>query len=233
MPRRTSVLGIVAGATVLLAAPATASAVTGTVTQACYSHVPLHGSDPVVVNLTGGTPGADFLVSATDPGKDPGSAGSTTGTFDAAGNATAQVTDVFPPSGSIDPIKGQAIALSVKDYGEAAPVDTPLGSTLITNLVMDVSSKPRNPRSARRVTVSGTPFAGKHVYGFVTQGSSNKVLRRFSIGTGNTCGWVSAKAVVAPSPYRTGTFRLYVNAGRKLNKAAALGTAFRISRSIL
>jgi hypothetical protein len=234
MSRRTSSFAAAAGAAVLLAVPAAASAVTGTISQPCYSHIPLKGSDPVVVTLAGGTPGADYIVAATVPGKGLGSAGSATGTFDAAGNATAQITDVFPPGGSIDPIKGGRIDLSVTDYGTPdTPVDTPIGSTLITNIALDVNTKPRNPRSARRVTVSGTPFANQPVYGFITRGSSSTVLRRISLGRGNVCGWVSKKAVVAPSPYREGTFKLYVNAGKKLNKSAAIESSFRIYRTVL
>jgi hypothetical protein len=234
MPRRTSLLGAAAGAAVLLAIPATASAVTGTISQPCYSHIPLKGSDPVVVALTGGTPGANYLVYATVPGKGSGSAGSVSGTFDEAGNATASITDVFPPGGSIDPIKGRAITLAVKDYGVAGDaVETPLGQTLITNIALDVKTKPRNPRSARKVTVSGTPFAGQPVYGFITKGSSNRVLRRFSLGTGDVCGYTSKKAVVAPTNYAAGTYKLYVNAGAKLNKSAAIQSGFRIYRSVL
>lgn len=233
MSPRPSFFAVTTGAAALLALPAAASAVTGTANQACYAHQPLHGSEPIVVALTGGTPGADYTVAATVPGKGLGSAGSADGTFDAAGNASAQITDVFPPGGSIDPIKGQAVTLSIKDSGVEAPVDTPLGQVLITNLAMSVASKPRNPRSARRVAVSGTPFANAQVYGFVTKGSSKKVLRRISLGTGNVCGYTTAKAVVAPSPFRFGTFKLYVNAGKTLNKSAALASSFRIYRTIL
>lgn len=223
-------LGAAVGAVVSLAVPASAAAVTGTIGAPCYSHVPTAGSQPVVVSLTGGTPGAGYVVAATIPGKGTGSAGSIDGNFDAAGNAVAQITDVFPPNGTINPTKGQPIQLSVQDFGVAGAPETPLGTTLITNIAMDVSSKPTNPHKRRRVRVSGTPFAGQKVYGFVVKGHSKHVLRRISLGKADVCGFVKRKAVVAPRPFRYGRFRLYVNAGRKLNKSKAIHISFRIFR---
>lgn len=213
--------------------PASALAVTGSANKACYSHVPTKGSEPVVVSLAGGVPGAGFVVAATIPGKGWGSAGSASGTYDAAGNATAQITDVTTPSGTIDPVKGGRIALSVRDFTAAGPVDTQLGTVLVTNLAITVASKPTNPRKRRRVTVSGTPLAGRRLFGFVVKGKSRHVLRRFSLGRANVCGYASVKAVVAPSPVRYGRFRLYVNAGRKLAKTRALGYRFRVYRTLL
>src|SRR5512135_2758286 len=137
MSHRTWVLSIGTSVAALLAVPAGASAVTATFNQPCYTHIPTQGSQPIVVSLTGGTPGANFLVSATVPGKGTGSAGSANGTFDAAGNGTAAITDVSPPSGTIDATRGQRINLSVADSG-AGGTDVPVGSTLVTNLSMTV-----------------------------------------------------------------------------------------------
>jgi hypothetical protein len=223
-------LAATVGAVVSLAVPASAAAVTGTISAPCYTHIPTKGSQPVVVSLTGGTPGAGYVLSATVPGKGTGSAGSTDGNFDAAGNAVAQITDVFPPNGTINPTKGQQIQISVEDFGAPTPVDTPIGTTLITTLAIDVANKPTNPHKARRVRVSGAPFAGQRVYGFVVKGKSKHVLRRVSLGKANVCGFVSRKVLVAPRPFRYGRFRLYVNAGHKLNKSQALGFSFRIFR---
>jgi hypothetical protein len=232
MSRRTSYLGVAASAALLLAAPAAASAVTGAISKPCYTHIPTKGTEPVIVSLAGGTPGAGFVIAATVPGKGLGSAGSNSGNFDAAGNAVTQITDVFPPSGSIDPIKGEAIVITVKDFGVPAVVDTLIGTTLITNLTMDVSTTPKSPRKKRAITVSGTPFAGQALYGFVVKGTGKKVLRRVSLGTADGCGYVRAKGVVAPKNFRTGTYRFYVNAGKTLNKPLGIYTSFRISRSL-
>jgi hypothetical protein len=223
-------LAAVVGAVATLAVPASAAAVTGTISAPCYTHVPTKGSQPVVVSLTGGTPGADYIVAATVPGKGTGSAGSVDGTFDAAGNAVAQITDVFPPNGTINPTKGQQIQISVQDFGVEGAPETPLGTTLITTLAIDVSNKPTNPRKARRVRVSGTPFAGQRIHGFIVKGKSKHVLKRISLGKADVCGFVSRKVVVAPRPFRYGRFRLYVNAGGKLNKSKAIGFSFRIFR---
>jgi hypothetical protein len=232
MIRRATLLIALATASAV-AVPTSALAVTGGANKACYSRVPTKGSEPVVVSLAGGVPGANFIVAATVPGKGWGSAGSASGTYDAAGNATAVITNITTPSGTIDPVKGGRIALSVRDFTPAGPVDTQLGTVLVTNLAMKVASKPTSPRKLRRVTVSGTPFAGKRLYGFVVKGKSRHVLHRFSLGRGNVCGYVSKKALVAPTPLRYGRFRLYVNAGRKLDKARSLGYRFRIYRTVL
>jgi len=220
------------GLALLLTMPAAAQAVTGTIDKQCYGHIPTKGSEPITVALTGGTPGAPFLVAATVPGKGTGSAGSASGTFDAAGNGTAQITDVSPPSGTIGPTKGQPIAISAQDFG-AGGVDTPIAQTLVTNVSLSVASRPTSARRARQVSVSGTPFAGQKMYGFVVKGTSRHVLSRFSLGTANVCGFVSSKHVVAPEPFRDGKFRLYVNAGPKLDKPHAVWSTFSINRRYL
>jgi hypothetical protein len=231
MTHRTAVAVAVLAGTVLSlgSASAASAALTGSVGKPCYAHIPARGSEPIVVTLAGGTPGAHFIVSATAVGKALGSAGTADGTFDAAGNGTAQLTDVFPPSGSIGPIKGEPLVISARDSGAGtASVETPIAKTLITNVAMAVSAKPRNPRKARAITVSGTPFAGQALYGFVVKGKNPKVLRRLSLGTADGCGYLKSKGIVAPKSFRRGTYRFYVNAGPKLNKALAIGSAFQI-----
>jgi hypothetical protein len=225
MPRPT--LLVAAGAALLLAVPASASAVTATLNQSCYMRVPTRGSEPVVIALSGGTPNANYLVAATIPGKGIGSAGSVSGTFDATGSATATITDISMPGGSITPSKGRKVDLSIKDYGAGA-VETPIGSTLVTTLSMDIATKPKNIRLRREVSVSGTPFANQALSAFVVKGSSSKVLRRIPLGKANGCGYVSKKAIVAPKTYKIGSYRLYVNAGKTLTKTKAIYSTFSI-----
>ncbi|HEY4278195.1 MAG TPA: hypothetical protein VGM91_08255 [Conexibacter sp.] len=233
MSRRIAALAAASGVAVLIALPSSALALSGGATRRCYSHLPTKGSEPLTVQLSGGTPGADYIVSATVPGKGLGSAGSVDGTFDAAGNALAQIPDVFPPNGTIDPTRGQKVDLSVADYG-AGGTDVPLGDTLITNIALDVANKPTAPTARRAITVSGSPFAGKRVYGFVVKGSkSSRVVRRIPLGSGNVCGYASAKQAVVAPHYALGTYRLYVNAGKKLNKSRALAYQFSITRHYL
>src|SRR4051794_10696153 len=167
MSHRIAAVAVLAGAVLSLTSGAVASAaVTGTVGKPCYVHVPTKGSEPIDVTLAGGTPGGHFVVKATAPGQGVGSAGFVEGTFDAAGNGVAQLADVFPPSGSIGPIKGEPLALTVQDFGTGpAPVDVPVAQTLITNLSVDVSSTPKSPRARRAIAVSGTAFAGQKLYG--------------------------------------------------------------------
>lgn len=221
---------LVAGA---LAVPAGASAaITASGLRPCYTDVPLGKQTTITANFSGGIPGDHFMFVASVPGKGPGSAGSSNGenAFDANGNGTASIPDVFPPTDAIGPLAGERVDLSVEDFNSAGEIAQPVGSVLITNRALDVSSKPRNPRKARRVKLSGTQFAHKKVYGFVTNNRGTKVLRRFYIGKGNVCGYTTRKAVVAPRNNRNGTYRFYANAGRKLNKKRALSIRFRISR---
>ncbi len=230
MIRRTHQLGAAAVTTLALAAPAAASAVTVSANQGCYSHLPTRGSEPVVLTLAGGTPNANFLVAATAPGKGSGSAGSASGTFDAAGNATTSIENVSTPTGSITPSKGQVVQLSVKDFGAGA-AEQPAGQILVTNIALSVALKPTSPRARRTVRVSGTPFAGKRLYGFITKGGSTRVLKRISLGTANGCGYVSTRAVVGPPGFRVGTYRFSINAGKKLDKPNAIFGSFRIFRT--
>jgi hypothetical protein len=230
MTHRTAAAAVLAAAVLSLGTASVASAaITGSVGKPCYVHVPTRGSEPIVVTLAGGTPGAHFIVNATSRGKSLGSAGVADGDFDAAGNGTAQLDDVFPPSGSIGPVKGEPLVISARDFGAgAASIETPIAETLITNLAMDVAARPRNPHKARAITVSGTLFAGRELYGFVVKGSSPKVLRRLSLGTADGCGYLKSKGVVAPRSFEHGSYRFYVNAGPKLNKALAIGSGFSI-----
>ena len=232
MSPRTTLAGLLVAAGLLAAAPAASAAVTATLNQACYTHIPTQGSDPIVATLAGGTPGANFILSAAAPGKATGSSGSATGTFDAAGNATAQLANVSPPSGTIGPTRGQVINLTVQDFG-AGGAEQPVGQTLITNLAMSVASRPTSPRARRQVSISGTPFANQRIYGFVVRGTSRNVLRRILVGTTNACGFATTRKIVAPRDFAPGSYRLYLNAGRSLNKSRALGSRFSITRRLL
>lgn len=229
---RSSLLGVLTTGAALIALPTTAdAAVTGVVSKKCHSHIPAGNSEPVVVTLSGGTPNAGFVLAATVPGRGTGSAGSTSGTFDATGSAVATITSVSLPGGSINPSKGRKIDLSVKDFG-AAPdgLETQLGSTLVTNLTMAVDSGPRSARAKRLVSVSGTPFANQALSAFITKTNSTRVLKRIPLGRANVCGYADALAVVAPPSRAPGKYRLYVNAGTRLVKSKALYYTFSITR---
>jgi hypothetical protein len=220
---------LVASAALTLSIAGTASAAPAVVLDApCYAHLPGEGSEPIRATITGGTPGADFALTAK--GKGGQTAGSTSGTFDGAGNAVAQIDGVQPPSGTTQPSKGQALQISIQDFG-AGGAETPVASTLVTNISMQVSAKPRNPQRRRKVRVSaGRAFAGKTLYGFVTKPGAGRVLRRVKLGKANVCGYASTKAVVAPRGGGAGSYVLYVNAGPRLNKRRAISFSFRIFR---
>lgn len=226
--RRTAGLAV-STAAALLAIPAAAQAVTLTPSKGCYTNVPTRGGEPLVTTLTGGTPGGRFQVAATVPGKGTGSAGSISGNFDAAGNAVAAIPNPGMPRTTIDPSEGQTLRLSVQDYGSGAPA-VEAGAVKITTLAIDVSSRPRSPRRRRSVRVSGGPFAGQTLYGFVVKPNGRRVLRRVRLGRTNGCGYVSHRSVVAPRSFRRGNYRFYVNAGRTLRKSRAIYTSFSIGR---
>src|SRR5687767_3617440 len=116
------------------------AAPTATLDQACYAHLPSGRSEPIVATLAGGTPNGDFTLTAR--GRNGATAGSVSGTFDAAGNAVAGIENVAPPSGTSNPSKGEPLELSIQDFGAGTP-DTPVANALITNISMAISAKPR------------------------------------------------------------------------------------------
>lgn len=225
LPRLVHLVLGAAVAALCLAATASAAPVVA-LDQACYAHLPGRGSEPVVATITGGTPGAGFVLTAR--GRGGQAVGSTSGTFDGAGNAVAQIDGIRPPSGTTKPTKGQQIQVFVQEDGGA---ETPAATARVTNISMRVSPKPRNPRLARRVRVSaGRAFARRTLYGFVTKPGSGRVLRRIRLGRANVCGFASTRAVVAPRGQGGGSYVLYVNAGPRLDKDRAIAFGFRIIR---
>lgn len=231
MIRSARLLASVAGAAAVAGAvvPAVASAATVTLDKPCYGAVPSGGSEPVVATLAGGTPNGRFQLIFTVPGKASGSAGSQSGNFDAAGNAVVTYQGIRPPTTTINPSKGQTVNVSVTDYA-AGGVEQPAGFLKVSTFALSVSTTPRNPRSKRAVRVSATPFANQVLYGFITKPGSSKVLKRFEVGKGNLCGYAERRAVVAPSRYRIGTYKLYINVGTTLQRSKAISFTFKIYR---
>jgi hypothetical protein len=221
------VAAVAVAATCFVTTAPAAGAPTATLDGACYAHLPGGGSQPIEATIAGGTPGGNFVLTARGAGR---VVGSVSGTFDAAGNAVARLENVTPPSGSTTPRKGEKIDLSVQDFG-AGGAETLVASTLLTTIAMEVGARPVNPRRARSVRVSGGPvFARKVLFGFVVREGSTKVLRRFRVGTANVCGYASTRAIVAPRANRVGSYRLYINAGKRLRPSQGLGYKFRLRR---
>ncbi|MEV4420847.1 hypothetical protein AB0L40_12840 [Patulibacter sp. NPDC049589] len=229
MPRRPLLLGLAAGAAALVAVPvgiaalpSGGSSVTGTVASPCYSNLPSSTSDePIVATLRGGGPGATFTLLAALPGRPAGSAGSASGSYDGSGSATPRITSLFGLGTA--PSAGRVIDLAVRD---AAGAVTPIGQTRVVNYTISVALRPRSPRSKRLVRVSGTPLAGKRLYGFVVRKGGRKALRRVSLGTGDVCGYVRRKVVVAPPGARRGAYRLYVGPGKTLRRTSPSTVVF-------
>ncbi len=233
MPRSPRLLTTLAGVAALTAAaPAAAGAATVTLDKPCYGKIPTGSSQPIVATITGGTPNGRFQLIFTAPGRGSGSAGSQTGTFDAAGNAVVTYTTISPPRTTIDPSRGQRVDVSITDFTAGTP-EQPAGSFLVSTIAISVANTPRNPRAKRAVKVSATPFAGQVLYGFITKPGSTKVLKRFKVGKGDACGYAQRRAVIAPTRFRGGSYRLYVNPGTRLRRNTALSFAFRISTTVL
>ena len=213
------------------AVPATASAaVTATFDQGCYSNVPTQGTQPITAQLTGGTPNGTYQLFLTGKGEGEGSVGSVDGTFDAAGNATAQITGARVPNAGIDPTPGVAVDAAVTEFATTGPVTTPVSPVRLAVAGLAVGGRADSPTAKRRVQVGAAPYAGLPLFGFVTKPGSSKVLRRVSLGKGNACGYASKRAVVAPKVFRTGNYRFYINPGNKLRKSAAIYSSFRLFR---
>jgi hypothetical protein len=228
MPRSFSLAAVPTIALLGLAAvPAASSAATIAPSAPCYATLYQNSKlsyQPMTGTISGGTPGGRFQIYGVG-----GKASSMVGNFDAAGNAAYTLTSYSNPG--INPSAGRTVGLEVTEFAAGGSVVTGTTTVKVTTISADVESRPSNPRRARVVRASGTPFANQKLYGFVVRGtSSSRVLKRISLGTANVCGYVRTKAVVAPSTYRTGTYRLYINAGKSLKKSEAIAYSFRITR---
>jgi hypothetical protein len=228
MPRPTALAAIPAIAVLGLAAvPAASSAAAIAPSAPCYSTLFQNSKltyQPMTGTITGGTPGGRFQIFGVG-----GKASSQVGNFDAAGNAPYSITSYSSPG--INPSAGRTVELQVREFAAGASPITASTKVKVSTIAIDVKNTPRSPRARRVIRVSGTPFAGQKLYGFVVRGSkSTRVLKRITIGTANACGYARTRGVVAPSNYRTGNYRLYINAGKKLDKSKGIGHGFRISR---
>lgn len=216
----------------LAAMPAASSAATIAPSAPCYATLFDQNApsgqrlkyQPMTGTITGGTPGGRFQIYGVG-----GKAGSQVGNFDAAGNAAYTISSYSSPG--INPSAGRTVKLEVTEFVNGASPITGSASVKVSTISVDVESRPTNPRSARVIRASGTPFANQRLYGFVVRGSkSSRVLKRISLGKANVCGYVRTKGVVAPSNYRTGSYRLYINAGKSLRKSSAIAYGFKITR---
>jgi hypothetical protein len=221
-------LAVPASATASLARPAVAAGAL----PACFQTTPGNSDVTVPLSLTGGGPGDDFDVDGTEPTFANDDDGSASGVFDTSGNASVGVTGVFVPGDPIDPTAGRPVALTVNDY--SPDTDTPTATTVATVMVseggLNVDFNNGGALKKHPIQVADTAFAGKPIYGFVTN-SKGKLERRFALGKGDpTCGYAKGSAVVAPAKIITGTYYLYLNAGSKLNKRAAVSEKFRLYR---
>lgn len=233
MPRPLSLATIPAAAILGLAAiPAAGSAATIAPSAPCYatSYDQSRPSgerlqwQPMTGTISGGTPGGRFQIYGVG-----GKAGSQVGNFDAAGNASYTITSYSSPG--ISPSAGRTVRLEVTEFVNGTSPVTGAVDVKVSTLAVDVASRPSSPLRKRVVRVSGTPFAGQQLYGFVVRGKKgSRVLKRISLGRANACGYARTRAVVAPSRYRTGTYSLYINPGKKLKKSSAVGYSFRITR---
>lgn len=228
MPRPTLLAAVPAAALLGLAAiPAAGSAATIAPSAPCYATLFQDSKltyQPMTGTITGGTPGGRFQIFGVG-----GKASSQVGNFDAAGNAPYAITSYSSPG--INPSAGRTVELQVREFAAGGSPVTGSAKVKVTTIAVDVATKPRSPRSKRVVRVSGTPFANQRLYGFIVRGTkSSRVLKRISLGKANACGYARTKAVVAPSNYRTGTYRLYINPGKKLDKKNAIANGFRIFR---
>ncbi|MDO9406805.1 hypothetical protein [Patulibacter sp.] len=208
-----------------LAVPTVASAaVTGSVLLPCHSNSPLGSADePIEVGLSGGTPGAAFRVLASLPGRRAGGVGSTTGTFDGDGDATARILRLGGLGRAVS--AGRPVALAVQE-GAGAPVT--VAETLVTNFTVDVATHPTGPGARRRVRVSGTPFAEQRVSAFLVRASGGPVLRRTPLGRADACGFLRRTVAVAPRSLAPGAYRVYVGTGTKLRRSQAIYDRLRV-----
>ncbi|MCK9247786.1 MAG: hypothetical protein M0P31_02245 [Solirubrobacteraceae bacterium] len=223
MSRRIIAAAVPTAALLAVAVPATTQAATITPTKACYTRVPTKGSEPIVVNITGGIPGGRFQV--FDPGN---RASSTTGTFDALGNATAAMASFS--TGSINPSKGKTLQIKVQEFTPNGPVETGSTTVKVTNLSLSLARTPRSAYARRTWRVSGiTPLSGGNVL-YATWRRGNKTVKRIRLGKANACGYLKVrKSAIPRSKHRR--FKLYVHSGKKFSsKKPFVGQSVRVIR---
>ncbi|MGE4428549.1 MAG: hypothetical protein AB7G37_19010 [Solirubrobacteraceae bacterium] len=223
MSRRIIAAAVPTAALLAFAVPASTQAATITPTKACYTRVPTKGSEPIVVNIAGGVPGGRFQIYQPE-----GKAGSTTGNFDAAGNATTALTNFS--TGSINPSKGRSLQINVREFTPGGIVESGSTSVKITNLALKLNSKPRSAYARRTWRVSGvTPLSGgKVLYASWRRGS--KTVKRIRLGKANDCGYLKTKKAAIPrSKYKK--FKLYVHSGKRYSsKKPYVGQSVRVIR---
>ncbi|MDX8153140.1 hypothetical protein SK069_16200 [Patulibacter brassicae] len=211
MLRRTALALPVAALAAATVVPTVASAATITPSKPCYVRVPTQASETMNFALSGGTPGGRWQVYGVN-----GKAGSVTGSFDGAGNATASLVNSFS-TGSISPSAGRTIEIRVREFGPNGSLDTGSTKVKVTNLALDLANRPRGAYSKRVWRVSGlteTLTGSKTVYATWKKGS--KTVKRTRLGRANACGYVRVKKSAIP---RSGgrSFTLYVHAGSRLD----------------
>lgn len=227
MSPRTLVVGALAGAA-LIAVPASASAATITPLKSCYSRVPTKGSEPITAQLTGGLPGGRFQAYGVG-----GKASSVLGNFDAAGNATVGIPGFS--TGTIDPSRGRTIQIAVKEFRPFNQPQVPDGvaNVKVTNVALDIASRPRAAFAARRIAVSGiTPITGNRtMYASWYRGS--RLVKRIKLGVGNECGYVSVRRSAIPKSSST-KFRLRIHSQKRYSKSKySISTTVRRFRTYL
>jgi hypothetical protein len=207
MPRRLTAALVPAVALAGLAAvPATGSAAVLTPNQPCYTRVPTQASQTITVGVTGGNPNTRFQVAGRD-----GKAGSVTGTFDAAGNASASIVNSFS-TGGISPSAGRSLTLAIKEFPVgAASAETGSVKVKVTNLALELARTPRSAYAARVWRISGlAPLTGGTRTVYASWYSGSKLVERVKLGTGNACGYLRVKRSGFPSrKYRSLTLRVH------------------------
>ncbi|MBF6620172.1 MAG: hypothetical protein ITG02_08060 [Patulibacter sp.] len=222
---RTLKLAVPASVALGLLLPIASNAATITPLKPCYARVPTEGAEPLTFSLTGGNPNTRFLLYGVD-----GKASSVSGTFDAAGNASAVIPNGFGSGRSIGPSKGRTIPMEIKEYPIGAPsAVTGTAKVKVTNVAMDIDLKRRSPFSKATWKVSGlTPIVGKGtLYASYIRGTKgSKVVKRIKLGKPNACGYLRTRKVAPPArQFRTWT--IYVHVGKKLDKSKSISSRLR------
>jgi hypothetical protein len=222
-------VGAVAGGLLAIPAGAAAAPVLSAPLAPCYTQIPPKGVPSIPVSISGGGAGDGFVLEFSDPKGGLGSLNSLGGTFDANGDASLTVTDTYGPTETIDPNPGQLVDVSVNEtMPDGSQPDTPLGTTLFTNQALSLGFSYSSNDKPHPISVSGTQFANQSLYAFVVHRS--KVVARVSLGKGNVCGYATRKYSLISKHTPAGKYILYVNAGTKLNKTAALSQAYTVER---
>jgi hypothetical protein len=207
-------------------AASTASAATLSVGTSCARYVPgLAGEQWIPVAGSGFTPNTDPSVNSIELSYTTGGLGG----YSPLAADGSFVTNVFMPTGFINPSSGRTKSYTLTATDRATPGLT--ASAQVTLVRAGVTTKParvrRNVRRKVRWSVFGAP-TGARVFAHWTFKGRKRATRRVGVARG-ACGIARKRLPFVAARPRSGIWRVYFTLGKRYSRRRAL---FRVDLSV-